>query len=114
MDMGTVSDGKRGGASPGRTNLKPAFWLYYKYCYNYNVDIGMVLVVVANCIMIVVVFFLVITWQSCCRQLGSLNKAQDRREITIQRADDKAFVKSLQDQVQNWMQVRYCHTWHQL
>ena len=74
----------------------------------------MVLVVVANCIMIVVVFFLVITWQSCCRQLGSLNKAQDRREITIQRADDKAFVKSLQDQVQNWMQVRYCHTWHQL
>lgn len=36
------------------------------------------------------------------KQLGSLNKTQDRREITIQRADDKVFVKSLQEQVANW------------
>ena len=87
MDVDMVSNGKGEGALPGKTHFKPSLHLYCKYCHK--------------------------CFGKCCRQLGSLNKVQDRREITIQRADDKGFVKSLQDQVQNWMQVRYSRTWHQ-
>ncbi len=98
MDVDVVSNGKREGALPGKTHFKPSLHLYYKYCHKCfgNWDDHH-----CSC------------HHHCCRQLGSLNKVQDRREITIQRADDKGFVKSLQDQVQNWMQVRYSRTWHQ-
>lgn len=78
----------------------------FTYTINTIITVLMIAIVITVCVII-------ITWQSCCRQLGSLNKAQDRREITIQRADDKAFVKSLQDQVQKWTQVRHCQRWHQ-
>ena len=40
-----------------------------------------------------------------CRQVADLNKSQDRQEIAIRRDDDKAFVQSLQEQVQAWRQV---------
>ena len=39
------------------------------------------------------------------RQIATLDKAQDRRELFIQRDDDKAFVQSLKDQVHAWAQV---------
>ena len=41
------------------------------------------------------------------RQIATLDKTQDRREIFLQRDDDKAFVQSLKEQVQAWGQVRH-------
>lgn len=46
-----------------------------------------------------------VTDRLLCRQIATLDKAQDRRELFIQRDDDKAFVQSLKDQVQAWGQV---------
>ncbi|KAL3134934.1 hypothetical protein ABBQ32_007896 [Trebouxia sp. C0010 RCD-2024] len=40
------------------------------------------------------------------KQIATIDKTQDRREISLQRDDDKAFVQSLKEQVQAWGQTQ--------
>ena len=43
---------------------------------------------------------------SWCRQLATLEKARDGRQIVLRQADDVAFAQALRRQVSEWVQVR--------
>lgn len=42
-----------------------------------------------------------------CRQLATLERARDGREIVLRQSDDIAFAQALQQQVSEWLQVKY-------